>query len=72
MVGSVAALGRRRSNRYIVGTKMSVAKVANSKPPITARPNGAFCSPPSPIPNAIGTMPKIIALAVIKTGRKRV
>jgi hypothetical protein len=56
----------------MVGTKMSVAKVANNKPPITALANGAFCSPPSPIPNAIGTIPKIMALAVIKTGRNRV
>ena len=31
-----------------VGTKNSVATVANSSPPITARPSGAFCSPPSP------------------------
>ena len=47
---SETARGRRRSNRYIVGTKISVAKVANSRPPMTARPSGAFCSPPSPIP----------------------
>jgi hypothetical protein len=35
----------------IVGTKTSVAAVANSKPPITARATGAFCSPPSPTPS---------------------
>mgnify|MGYP003350064577 CR=1 FL=1 len=34
--------------------------VANKRPPITARPSGAFCSPPSPIPSAIGSMPMII------------
>jgi hypothetical protein len=28
------------------GTKKSVATVAKSRPPITARPSGAFCSPP--------------------------
>ena len=39
---------------------------------MTARPNGAFCSPPSPSPRAIGTMPMIIARAVIMTGRNRV
>ena len=50
----------------------SVATVASSRPPITARPSGAFCSPPSPRPSAIGTMPMIIASAVISTGRKRV
>src|SRR5579859_1511876 len=63
---------RRRSSRYMVGTKMSVAKVANSRPPITARASGAFCSPPSPIPSAIGIMPRIMAPAVIRTGRRRV
>src|SRR6516225_2578968 len=51
------------------GTKNRVAAVAKSKPPITARPNGAFCSPPSPKPNAIGTIPMIIAIAVMSTGR---
>ena len=39
---------------------------------MTARPSGAFCSPPSPSPSAIGTMPMIMARAVISTGRKRV
>ena len=38
---------------------------------MTARPSGAFCSPPSPSPSAIGAMPMIIASAVISTGRKR-
>jgi hypothetical protein len=41
----------------IVGTKKSVAIVANNNPPITARPSGAFCSPPSPRPRLIGSMP---------------
>jgi hypothetical protein len=36
-------------------------------PPITARPRGAFCSPPSPRPNAIGIIPIIIAIAVMST-----
>ena len=39
---------------------------------MTARPSGAFCSPPSPSPSAIGIMPMIMASAVISTGRKRV
>src|SRR6266849_911867 len=55
-----------------VGTKKSVETVAKSRPPITARPKGAFCSPPSPSPSAIGTIPMIMASAVIRTGRKRV
>src|SRR6516162_2571451 len=54
------------------GTKNNVATVANSSPPITARPNGAFCSPPSPSPSAMGSIPMIIAKAVINTGRMRV
>src|SRR5579864_5254969 len=55
-----------------LGTKNNVATVANNSPPITARPSGAFCSPPSPKPSAIGTMPMIMANAVISTGRTRV
>src|SRR4029453_15317582 len=54
------------------GTKNNVATVAKIKPPITARPSGAFCSPPSPRPSDIGNMPMIIASAVISTGRSRV
>src|SRR5207247_5431475 len=54
------------------GTKTRVATVAHSRPPITARPSGAFCSPPSPAPSAMGTMPIIIASAVMQTGRKRI
>jgi len=46
--------------------------VANINPPITARPSGAFCSPPSPQAKPIGIMPMIIARAVMHTGRKRV
>src|SRR3989442_3042743 len=54
------------------GTKTRVATVAHSRPPITARPSGAFCSPPSPSPSAMGTIPMIMARAVMRTGRKRV
>jgi hypothetical protein len=39
--------------------------------PITARASAAFCSSPGP-PIAIGSMPTIIAAAVICTGRSRV
>ena len=60
------------SSEKKTGTKVSVPKVASSSPPMTARPSGAFCSPPSPRPSAIGTMPMIIASAVMMTGRKRV
>src|SRR5262249_34414815 len=60
---SVDRGGLRRKRLYITGTKNSVVTVARPSPPITARPNGAFCSPPSPNPVAIGNMPKIIASA---------
>jgi hypothetical protein len=53
------------------GSTISVATVAAARPPITARPNGAVASAPSPSPNAIGTMPAIIAALVIRTGRMR-
>src|SRR5260370_23209700 len=43
---------RLASTVNITGTKKSVEKVANTSPPITARPSGAFCSPPSPRPPA--------------------
>ena len=54
------------------GTNNRVETVANSRPPITARPSGAFCSAPSPSPKAIGIMPMIMASAVISTGLMRV
>jgi hypothetical protein len=50
---------------------MSVAQVAPMRPPITARPRGAVCSPPSLRPNAIGIIPAIIAKLVIRIGRRR-
>ncbi len=55
-----------------VGTKNSVATVAKISPPMTARPRGAFCSPLSPRPRAMGIMPMIMAVAVMMTGRRRV
>ena len=50
---------------------VSVAKVETIRPPMTARPSGAACAPPSPNPMAMGTMPKIIAAAVIRMARRR-
>src|SRR6185312_3573154 len=63
--------GFRRKAAYAAGTTNSVGKVATISPPITARPSGAFCSPHSPRASAIGTMPMIMAIAVISTGRRR-
>src|ERR1700742_4853303 len=45
------------------------ARVEANKPPITARPNGADCSPASPRPDAIGIIPAIMAMLVINIGR---
>jgi hypothetical protein len=59
-------------NEKNTGTNVNVPNVASIRPPMTARPSGAFCSPPSPSPSAMGTMPIIIASAVMMTGRKRV
>ena len=41
------------------------------RPPITARAIGARNPPPSPIPMAMGSMPKIMASVVITMGRRR-
>jgi hypothetical protein len=43
--------------------------VASARPPTTARPSGASCSPPSPRPLAIGSIPAIIASTVINNDR---
>jgi len=53
------------------GKTSNVAMVAPSKPPITARPSGAVCAPPSPRPAAIGNMPATIAPPVMRIGRSR-
>ncbi len=53
------------------GSTNSVASVASSSPPITARPSGAICCPPSPKASAIGSMPAIMAAEVIRMGRSR-
>lgn len=56
---------------YMAGKNVSVANVDKSKPPITARARGAVWLPPSLTPSAIGSMPQIIALAVMRIARKR-
>jgi hypothetical protein len=45
---------------------------AKRSPPMTARPIGAFCSPPCPSASAMGNIPRIMANAVMQTGRRRV
>lgn len=44
------------------------ANVEANNPPITARPKGADCSPASPMPDAIGIIPAIMAKLVISIG----
>ena len=39
---------------------------------MTTRASGAWSSPPSPRPIAIGTNPSIVAIEVIRIGRSRV
>ena len=46
----------------------NAASVEANNPPITALPNGADCSPASPIPDAIGIIPAIMAKLVINIG----
>ena len=48
-----------------------MANVNITSPPITARPRGACIWLPRSKASAIGTMPTVIAQAVIKIGRKR-
>ena len=65
---ALAAMHQGEDRRH----ENSVATVAKISPPMTARPSGAFCSPLSPSPRAMGIMPMIMAAAVMMTGRSRV
>ncbi len=49
----------------------SVTKVDMTSPPMTARPSGASISLPCSSASAIGTMPIVMAQAVIRIGRSR-
>ena len=53
------------------GTMNKVTKVETTKPPMTARPSGACSSLPCSSATAIGTMPTVMAQAVIRMGRNR-
>ena len=53
------------------GRISSVANVDTTRPPMTARPSGACIWLPASRASAIGTMPMIMAQAVIRMGRKR-
>ena len=55
----------------IAGTTSNVATVDISSPPITAQPSGACISLPRSSASAIGTIPMVIAEAVIRIGRTR-
>ncbi len=70
-----SVFGKGQKQRQRQKQPHSCAELTRSlhiRPPITARPIGAFCSPPSPRARAIGNMPMIIASAVMQTGRSRV
>ncbi len=49
----------------------SVSSVEKVIPPIMAIPIGCHSSEPSPRPNAIGSIPRIVVIEVISTGRRR-
>jgi hypothetical protein len=51
----------------MTGTTKSVSKVEVSIPPTTARAIGARISAPAPIPNATGSIPKIMASVVMRS-----
>jgi hypothetical protein len=57
---------------YTTGTTISVSSVEVMRPPTTARAIGARNSAPSPSAKNSGSMPKIIAVVVIRIGRSRV
>lgn len=50
---------------------MSEKKSAKTNPPTTAIANGCNNSAPAPIASASGSIPKIAASEIIRTGRKR-
>ena len=51
---------------------MSVRNVEVNRPPITTTASGVERKPPSPpTPSAIGTSARIVAMAVIRIGRRR-
>jgi hypothetical protein len=54
----LAKIGDRPKVRCIAGGQDAEGEVFGQPPLdlLTARPSGAFCSPPSPSPSAIGTM----------------
>src|SRR6185437_14948308 len=53
------------------GSTSKVAKVDMTSPPMTARPRGACIWLPFSSAKAIGTIPTVMAHAVIKIGRRR-
>jgi hypothetical protein len=55
----------------MAGRTVRVVNVEKMSPPITALPRGADCALPSPKPIAIGIMPQIMAVAVIRIARMR-
>ncbi len=65
------AVLRPITSAKIEGTTSKVATVDITRPPITARPSGACIWLPRSSARAIGTMPTVIAQAVIRIGRRR-
>ena len=55
----------------IGGSTSKVTTVDMTSPPITARPSGISIWLPCSNPSTIGTMPTVIAKAVVRIGRRR-
>lgn len=56
---------------YTTGTISKVISVETESPHATVIPIGRHISEPSPVPIAIGIIPKTVVSVVINTGRKR-
>src|SRR5262249_19184619 len=56
---------------YTANRTNTVATIAKTRPPTTARPSNTDWSPPSPTPSAMDIMPTTIAKLVIRIGRTR-
>ena len=62
----------RASSKYATGTTTRVSSVEVIRPPMVAIEIGARKSLPSPRPMADGSMPRIMAMVVIRMGRRRI
>ena len=62
----------RSTHSYSTGSHTSFKNTELIKPPLTTMASGFCTSAPAQVARAIGTKPKLVASAVISTGRRRV